>query len=100
MVADVLAIDDEAAKTVALGLVAALVVLAVLFAVVIKKIAVKLISILLMVGLALGVWTQRTNLQDCADRARERAAAGIEGDLSCSFFGTDVVIVKGEPSEE
>src|SRR5687768_4985307 len=90
MVADVLAIDVDGAKTLALALVGGFVVLSIVSAIVIKKITTKLISTLLLVGLALGVWTQRSELQDCAERARDRAAAGIQGDLSCSFFGTDV----------
>lgn len=90
-----LAIDLESAKKLALGLIVLFAVLSVVSAVIIKNITTKIISIVLMVGLALGVWTQRTNLQDCADTARERAAVGVTTGLSCTFFGTDVTIIKG-----
>ena len=87
-----LGIDVETAKTVAIGVVVVFVALSVAAAMIIKNITTKLIGVLLMAGLALGVWTQRTNLQDCAKRAQERYDAGVAGDLTCKFFGTDITI--------
>lgn len=84
--------DVEAAKTLAIGVVVVFVALSVVAAMVIKTIATKLIGVLLMAGLALGVWTQRTNLQDCANRAQERYDAGVTGELACTFFGSDITI--------
>jgi protein-S-isoprenylcysteine O-methyltransferase Ste14 len=84
--------DVEAAKTLAIGVVVVFVALSVVSAIVIKNVVTKLIGVLLMVGLALGVWTQRTNLQDCAKRAQERYDAGVAGELTCTFFGSDITI--------
>jgi uncharacterized membrane protein len=94
----VLAIDYDDAKKMAIGLIVVFVVLSVVSAIVIKNITTKLVSALLLAGFALGAWTQRTNLQDCATEAREKAAVGITSGLTCNFFGNDITIVKGEPA--
>jgi hypothetical protein len=95
----VLAIDYDAAKKIAIGSIVVLVVLSVVSAIVIKNITTKLASALLLAGFALGVWTQRTNLQDCATEAREKAAVGITSGVTCNFFGNEVTIVKGGPAD-
>ena len=95
-----LALDYDSAKRLALWLVGGFILLSVISAMVIKNIVGKLVSALLMAGLALGAWTQRTELQDCAQRARERAAAGAASDLTCRLFGSDVTIIKAEPAAE
>ena len=91
-----LAIEYEGAKKLALGLVGVFVVLSIVSAVIIKNIVTKLVSVLLMVGLALGVWTQRSNLQDCYQRAQERYDAEVRAGLACNFFGTDVTILEDD----
>ena len=82
------ALSLESAKTVAIVIVIAFVGFAVISAWLIKNITMKIISIVLMVGLGLGVWTQRSNLQDCADRAKEKGGTGI----TCEFFGSEVSV--------
>ncbi len=83
------ALSLESAKTLAIVIVIAFIVFAVISAWVIKNVTMKIISILLMVGLALGVWTQRSNLQDCADKAK----AGVgNGSVTCNFFGSEVSV--------
>jgi hypothetical protein len=82
------ALSLESAKTIAIIVVIAFVAFAVISAWVIKNVTMKIISIVLMVGLGLGVWTQRSNLQDCADRAKEKGGAGI----TCEFFGSEVSV--------
>ena len=39
--------------------------------------------------LALLVWTQRSSLDECADKVRE---GGLRVDTTCSFFGRDIKI--------
>jgi hypothetical protein len=72
-------------KAVAVGLIA----LMLLMGFVVKNVTVKLISILIIGGLAFGVWTQRSALQDCAKKVR---AEGVTTGVSCSFLGTDVKV--------
>jgi hypothetical protein len=87
------ALSLESAKTLAIVIVVAFVAFAVISAWVIKNVTMKIISILLLVGLGLGVWTQRSNLQDCADKAKAKVAAGIDkGSVTCTFFGSEVSV--------
>jgi uncharacterized membrane protein len=97
--AAVLALDYDTARNVAILLVAVFVVLSVVSAIIIKNVTTKIISIVVMVGLALGVWTQRSSLKDCADRAKERVEVGATSGLTCTFFGTDVEVLDGDDAE-
>lgn len=85
-----LALSLESAKTLAIVVAAAFVVFAVVSAWMIKNITTKIIAVVVLAGLALGVWTQRTSLQDCADKAKERGTQ--EGVITCTFFGTEVEV--------
>ncbi len=85
-----IALSLESAKTIAIVVVIGFVVLSVISALVIKSIVTKLIMVLVLAGLALGVWTQRASLQDCADRAEAKAAALDVAGLTCTFFGTSI----------
>lgn len=87
-----LALDLDAAKRIGVLLVATFVILAILFSIVVKKTTAKLVWVLLMCGLALGAWTQRNELQDCAERIQGKVAVGDFSETTCSFFGTDVTI--------
>lgn len=85
-----IALTLESAKTIAIVVVIVFVVLSVISALVIKSIVTKLIMVVLMACLALGVWTQRSSLQDCADRAK---ADGLDvSGLTCTFFGTEIEV--------
>lgn len=95
-----LALDLDAAKRIAVLLVAAFVILAIVFSIVVKKTTAKLIWVLLMGGLALGAWTQRNQLQDCADRVESKVAVGDFSETACTFFGTDVTITGTSPATD
>ena len=87
------ALSLQSAKTLAIVIAIAFLAFAVISAWVIKNVTMKIISILLLVGLGLGVWTQRTNLQDCADRAKAKVEAGLgSGSVTCTFFGSEVSV--------
>ncbi len=58
----------------------------------VKNITSKLLAILILGGIALGAWTQRRNLESCADQVRARVEVGDTGELTCTFFGTDVKV--------
>ena len=87
------ALSLESAKTLAIVIAIAFLAFAVISAWVIKNVTMKIISIVLLVGLGLGVWTQRSNLQDCADRAKSKVTAGTDTDsITCTFFGSEVSV--------
>lgn len=54
-------------------------------AVLIRKLIGKLVSIVVFGGLALVVWTQRSNISDCAAKA-------TVGDTTCTFLWFDVAV--------
>jgi protein-S-isoprenylcysteine O-methyltransferase Ste14 len=83
------ALSLETAKTIAIVAAVGFLAFAIISAWVIKSVTTKLIMIALTVALAFGMWTQRTNLQDCANTARENAGA-MRANVTCSFFGTEV----------
>lgn len=72
----VLSITATAAENLAVLVAIALVVLAALFAKVLIGNLAKITAAVLLVAAAVFVWTQRTSLQDCADKVK----AGIEAD--------------------
>ncbi len=84
-----LALSLGQAKTIAILVVIALVVMAVVSAWVMKEISQKIALVVILGLLALLVWTQRSSLDECADKVRE---GGVRGDTTCSFFGRDVQI--------
>ena len=85
------AMTYETAKNIGIAVVVGLVVLMVISAIVIKNVTTKLITALIFAGLAFGVWTQRSSLQDCAGKVRDRGAT-TNTDVTCSFLGSDVNI--------
>jgi hypothetical protein len=80
----------ESAKNIGIAVAVGLVALMLVMAVVIKNVTTKIISIVLIGGLAFGVWTQRSSLQDCADKVKARGALGDTSDVTCSFLGSDI----------
>ena len=86
-----LALTVETAKTVAIVVVVGLIVAAVLSAWLVKSVVAKVVTIVLLAGVALGVWTQRANLEDCADQAKARVGTG-QASVTCTFFGYDVTV--------
>ncbi|HUC33053.1 MAG TPA: hypothetical protein VMS14_06595 [Ilumatobacteraceae bacterium] len=86
-----LALTVETAKTVAIVVVVGLIVAAVLSAWLVKSVVAKVVTIVLLAGVALGVWTQRANLQDCHDQAKARLDTG-QASVTCTFFGYDVKV--------
>jgi hypothetical protein len=85
-----LALGLDAAKNLAIAIVIGFVVLALVAASAIKNVTYKIVTALLMAGLALGVWTQRSQLQDCAHQVRDKGAVGDFTSTECTFFGTEV----------
>ena len=63
---------------------------------VMKTVVQKVATAALLALLAFAVWTQRTSLQDCADKVQgnfERVGTNVTvADTDCSFFGVTVTI--------
>ncbi len=90
------ALSLEAAKNAAIAVVAVFVVGSVVAAWVMKTIIQKLATTAVLLLLAFSVYSQRTSLQDCADKvkgnfAREGTSVTVT-DTDCSFFGTTVTV--------
>lgn len=90
----------ETARNVAVVVALGLVAIAVVAAWLVKKIVAKLITVGVLAALALLVWSQRSSLDDCADRVQERMRTGaVDEDTTCRFFGQDVTVAgRGERS--
>jgi hypothetical protein len=82
----------ENVKIGAIGALIVLGVLALVVASVIRKLTAKVVAIALLAGAGYAVWTQRTALQECATRAKDRIEIGEPGGVICSFFGKSVTV--------
>lgn len=80
----------DGAKNIGIAVALGLVVIMVLMAWLVTNVTAKLISVLIVAGLAFGVWTQRTSLEDCAGKVKDRAALGNTSDVTCTFLGSDI----------
>lgn len=88
-----LALTLGQAKNIALAIAAVLVLGAIASAWVMKTIMQKVALVVILGLLAVLVWSQRSSLDECADKVREASAGGVRTiDTTCSFFGRDVQI--------
>ena len=88
----------DAAKNIGVAIVIGFVVLALVTASAVKNVTTKIVMTLLLAGLALGVWTQRTRLQDCAQQVRNKSAVGDLSPTTCEFFGAEVRVPDVAPT--
>ncbi len=84
------ALTLDSAKNIGIVVVLALIVVMVAMALLIKSVTTKVISVLIFGGLAFGVWTQRSSLEDCAKKVKDRGLLGDTTETTCSFLGSDV----------
>lgn len=89
-----LAIDVDTLRS---GAVIAIVVVALLGLLALKlfvNMVARVITVVVVVALGVGIWTQREALQDCADQVgdlTELTPSDLDrGSITCTFFGTDV----------
>ena len=88
-----LALSLGQAKAIAVVVVLVLIGGALASAWLMKEVMQKVALVVILGLLALLVWTQRSSLQDCADRVREQAEVGVrEVDTTCNFLGQDITI--------
>lgn len=90
------ALTLDAATNVAVAVVVVFVVGAIAAVWVMKTIVQKMATVLVLLVLAFAVYSQRTSLQDCADKVTgnfERMGTDVTvTDTECSFFGVTVTI--------
>ncbi|MEY2582958.1 MAG: hypothetical protein QOE09_2807 [Ilumatobacteraceae bacterium] len=84
------ALTLESAKNIGIAVAVGLIALMLVMAVVVKNIVAKLLTIVIVGGMALGVWTQRSSLQDCASKVRSRTGVNATTDVTCTFLGSDI----------
>ena len=87
-----LALTLETAKNIAIVVILGLIVIAFLVAKYVGSVAVKAITILVLGGVVLGVWTQRQSLIDCGEEVQQKYRSGDFSATQCSFFGAEVDI--------
>lgn len=80
LMSSVLALDSTDIGKIGIGIIVGLVVLGALLSLIITKIVGRIIILLVVVGLAVFVWQQRSTVEDHINNC----------DLSVSFFGFDV----------
>ncbi len=88
-----LALELETVRDVSLAVVAGAVVIALVLAWLVKAVVSKLLAVALLAGFGVVVWSQRTDVQSCADQVVSTLTAGAVDDTSCRFFGREVTII-------
>ena len=85
----VLALTTDDAKTIAIVAASAFVLLGLLAAWVMKTIVQKVVVAVVLAGLALAAWSQRTSVDQCVEDVKASISAD-SAQVTCTFFGTEV----------
>jgi hypothetical protein len=87
------ALTVESAKMIAIAVAVGLLLISFLVFKVIKEVTTKAILLLVIGGLILGMWSQRTQLNDCGKKVVENVKlSGPTAQTTCSFFGFDATV--------
>ena len=90
------ALSLDTVRDTAIVVVGGAVVVAIVLTWVLKAVLSKVLSIVVLGVLAAFVWSQRTSVQECADRVHATLAVddGVEtpAEPTCTFFGRDVTV--------
>ena len=92
------AIDPSLLENSALGITGGSLIVGLVLLKVVSSIAGKIVSSVVMVALALGGWSQRSEITNCVDAVRAQAAAASTLEASCTFFGQDITLKVPVPS--
>ena len=87
----VLAITTDDAKTIAIVAAAVFVLLGLLAAWIMKTFVQKVIVAVVLAGLALAAWSQRTSVDQCVEDVKASITSSA-GQVTCTFFGTEVEV--------
>jgi 5-bromo-4-chloroindolyl phosphate hydrolysis protein len=83
---------DSAKSTALIGLVV-VIVLGILAALVIKAVITKVISLIVAAALSFGLFSQRASIQDCAKKVKENVlVVDKSAKTECKFFGFTVEV--------
>lgn len=82
----------DTAENTSLWTVAGAILLALIAVWLVKQVVTKVLTVGLLLALAGLVWSQRTELSECADNVEASIAAGLQPDTTCTFFGRAVTI--------
>lgn len=85
----VLALTTDDAKTIAIVAASVFVLLGLLAAWVMKTVVQKVVAAVILAGLALVAWSQRSAVDQCVQDVRASLSTDT-GQVTCTFFGTDV----------
>jgi hypothetical protein len=98
---DVFAFELDTAKNASIYTVAGAILLALAAVWLVKQVVTKVLTVAILLAIAGLVWTQRTELTDCADEVQASwtttAGTGATVATTCTFFGQDVT-VPGRPA--
>jgi hypothetical protein len=83
------ALDVDAAKNIAVAVMAGSVILAILTAMFVRAALTKAVVILLLGGLVVVMVGQRSNITKCAERIEAEYRAGNGNDAACTFLGRE-----------
>lgn len=90
----VVAVEVSTLGTSALVAIGAIVLIGLLAMKLFVNMVVRVITVAVVVGLSVALWTQRDALQECADRAQDLTELSVtdvaSGSLQCTFFGVEV----------
>jgi hypothetical protein len=96
-----LAFELDTAKDASIYTTAGAIVLALAAVWLVKQVVTKVLTVAILLAIAGLVWTQRTELTDCADEVRASwtatATTGLTTGTECTFFG-QAVTIPGRPA--
>jgi hypothetical protein len=86
------AIDAETLKTMALGLSAGSIVIAIVMLKVISSVVGKAISTVLLLAIALAGYSQRAQISNCIDEVRTQTSLTTPQTITCELFGQEISV--------
>lgn len=84
--------DLETVRNGSLWGVLVLVLVALVAVWVVKQVVTKVLTVVVLLALAGLLWSQRVELNDCANSLSETVTSGFTSDTTCTFFGRDVTV--------
>jgi|LakMenEpi03Aug12_release.lakeMendotaPanAssembly.Ray.scaffolds.fasta_scaffold3453670_1 hypothetical protein len=85
-------LDAELVKNIALGVGIGVIVVGLILLKIVRSIVGKVISAVVLLAIAIAVFSQRAAIDDCANKVQEQAASGQISTIQCRFFGQDVKV--------
>lgn len=79
----------DTARNIASGLSIGSLAVALLVLWMVKNAVMRVISVVLLLALGLGSWSQRSSVNDCVSKVKSNAGQAV---TTCTFFGQDVEI--------